>query len=373
MVGATMTSEDDSRQWSVKYRPTSIDDYITTDRIRSQFKSVVAGNAQSVLLTGTTGTGKTTLAFLLAHAITKTEYGSRTPDIIDKNVGENSGKDDMKAIIASARFLPLKAPKKVFIMDEAHLLTGAAASALLKPLEAPQSHVVWVLCTDQPEKLLPTLVNRCLPFTLDMPDPEEMRKMLLRVLKSERVMQKHDVKDRIALCKAVVMASGGIPRAALQLLQTAVASLGDYKNVAELIRGPVLKTPALEVNKAAMKALLAMTKAYSKPSAMKAAITTLRDVDPTALLNCLIWMAELAAYESVTGEQQAPIYQFRKAAKDYDIELDPAPLGMIFSTLVEAKQKVGNFSVSPGGLLFKSMLDLQRRFEAEAARRERRR
>lgn len=156
----------------------------------------------------------TTLARLIAYQINELKYGEPTGDIIELDMGNEGNKEDIKNIINLAQYKPMK-NFKVFILDECHLITKQAASALLKPLEDPPPRTVWICVTDQPEKVLPTIRGRSMIINLVQVPPEALAKRLKMICEKEKITFLND-KHLLTIAKN----ANAQPRAAIGLLQS---------------------------------------------------------------------------------------------------------------------------------------------------------
>lgn len=163
-----------------QYRPRTFDGVIGQEHITTILKNQVASGhiAHAYLFSGTRGTGKTTTARIFARAINCLEpkdgepcgkcsacriSDSENPDIIELDAASNSSVDDIRALVEKARYTPMQLRTKVYIIDEAHSLASSsqAFNALLKTLEEPPTHVVFILATTEPQKLPATIRSRC--------------------------------------------------------------------------------------------------------------------------------------------------------------------------------------------------------------------
>ena len=164
-----------------EYRPETFSEVIGQDHITTILKNQVREGklSHAYLFCGSRGTGKTTSAKILARAVNclSPENGepcrrcdacrltaSGSADVIEIDAASNNGVDDVRALIEQAQFAPLELKYRVFIIDEVHMLSNAAFNALLKTLEEPPAHVLFILATTEPQKLPATIVSRCQRF-----------------------------------------------------------------------------------------------------------------------------------------------------------------------------------------------------------------
>lgn len=165
-----------------KYRPQTFADVVGQDQIVTLLTQAIAQKKPShaYLFCGGRGTGKTTVARIFARDI-----GCTPEDVIEIDAASNRGIDEIRELREAVRSAPFSSPYKVYIVDEAHMLTKEAANALLKTLEEPPSHVIFILATTDPEKLPATIVSRCQKIVFRSPDVGTLAKRLIHVAKSE--------------------------------------------------------------------------------------------------------------------------------------------------------------------------------------------
>ncbi len=165
-----------------KYRPETFSDVVGQDQAVNLLVSSIKQKkiSHAYLFCGGRGTGKTTVARIVARDI-----GCNPEDIIEIDAASNRGIDEIRALRDAVRTSPFSSPYKVYIVDEAHMLTKEAANALLKTLEEPPSHVVFILATTDPEKLPQTIVSRCQKVVFNQPDLKVLADRLISVAEKE--------------------------------------------------------------------------------------------------------------------------------------------------------------------------------------------
>ncbi|OIO19352.1 MAG: hypothetical protein CO029_02405 [Candidatus Magasanikbacteria bacterium CG_4_9_14_0_2_um_filter_41_10] len=220
------------------YRPTTFDDVAYQAHIIDTLKSQVIHNkvGHAYLFAGPRGVGKTTTARILAKAVNlplkegtaefkndsdtaKEIDGSRSIDVIEIDAASNTGVDDVREhIIENARFQPTSMKKKVFIIDEVHMLSNSAFNALLKTLEEPPAHVMFILATTELHKIPETIISRCQVFRFKRVPFEPMKAHLESILTQEKIKVDDDVLARI------INKSDGCVRDAMSLLEQVLAT-----------------------------------------------------------------------------------------------------------------------------------------------------
>lgn len=179
-----------------KYRPQSFRDVLGQEHIVKVLEgSIELGNiSHAYLFSGSRGTGKTSIARIFAKAI-----GSSDNDIYEIDAASNRGIDDIRELREAVSSLPFQSPYKIYIIDEVHMLTKEAFNALLKTLEEPPKHIIFILATTEINKLPETVVSRCQVFTFKKPSHGILKELVLSVAKKEGFKLEPSSADLIAL------------------------------------------------------------------------------------------------------------------------------------------------------------------------------
>lgn len=216
-----------------KYRPTTFAEVRDQEHIVSVLEGAIAKHAlpHALLFSGGRGTGKTTLARIFASAI-----GVKGVDVYEIDAASNRGIDDIRALRDGVHTAPYESPYKVYIIDEVHMLTKEAFNALLKTLEEPPAHVIFILATTEEEKLLDTIISRCQVFRFRTPSRAVLASTVIDTAKQEGFTLTPESANLIAL------AADGSFRDALGVTQKVIiASSGttaDADTVAKIIGAP---------------------------------------------------------------------------------------------------------------------------------------
>jgi len=203
-----------------KYRPQTFEEVIGQEQIvKTLLGAIKAGNVgHAYLFSGSRGTGKTSIARIFARVI-----GAHDDDIYEIDAASNRGVDDIRALRDAVYTMPLHSKYKVYIIDEAHMLTKEAFNALLKTLEEPPKHVVFILATTEEGKLPETVVSRCQSFRFEKPAQSTLKTLVEAVAKKEGYTLEPASADLIALL------GDGSFRDTYGILQKVIAASSDKK------------------------------------------------------------------------------------------------------------------------------------------------
>lgn len=266
-----------------KYRPTKFSEVQDQEHIVAVLEGAIKKNTvpHAMLFSGTRGTGKTTLARIVAKELQTSDV-----DIYEIDAASNRGIDDIRELKEAVHTVPYESTFKVYIIDEVHMLTKEAFNALLKTLEEPPQHVVFMLATTEVEKVIDTILSRCQVFTLRSPSRSVLAETVTNVAKKEGFTLQADAADLIAI------AADGSFRDALGVLQKVILAsgdtIGDADEVAAIIGAP--KTAQLEELLTALQnddtaaALTAVTDAVAGHVEMKLFVRLLLERVRTVML-----------------------------------------------------------------------------------------
>ena len=228
-----------------KYRPTNFDEVVGQTHIIQTLKNAIVQNriAHAYLFCGPRGTGKTSIAKIFAKTLNctnsqdapcgvcencKMAANGSHPDIIEIDAASNNGVDEVRNLIDKVKYAPMQGKYKIYIIDEVHMMTSGAFNALLKTIEEPPAHVIFIFATTEPNKVLPTIIARCQRFDFNKVSMHDIKYRLSVVCKNEGIEI-----DENGLTLIAQLADGGM-RDALSILDQCVAYCSSHIDVNDI-------------------------------------------------------------------------------------------------------------------------------------------
>lgn len=218
-----------------KWRPRDFDSLVGQAHVVKALSHALDNQRlhHAYLFTGTRGVGKTTIARILARAVNCEQGISRTPcgkckacveisqgrfiDLLEVDAATNTRVDEMRALLENAMYAPTAGRYKVYVIDEVHMLSTSAFNAMLKTLEEPPGHVLFILATTDPQKIPATVLSRCLQFALRQLPPDQLADHLAHILSEEQIAFEPGA------LRLLAKAARGSVRDALSLTDQAIA------------------------------------------------------------------------------------------------------------------------------------------------------
>ena len=342
------------KQLTLKYRPKTIEEIIGNAEAKAQVANTIRKkDKHAILLYGPSGCSKTTLARIIANGLTKVPS-----DIVDKNVSDERGINDVRGFIRSSQYLP-QGDFKVFILDEVHELMGQAQSAILKTIEEPEhDRVVWIMCTDRPHQLSGPLLNRLYKIAVEKPTQQELAKLLYRISRKEKSFPNYEEERVKKICMEIAKVSDRVPREALQVLSEIADMQDEFKDWKDLILNGVRNAAEKDVDKIALQIIMCI---YStKQSAefkIKHLFNTLDDKDVWGVTLRLVDIHHhLLKYGA--GVKGGPGYYYAKELGEQDA-VPPLKLGIeIASKLVDIRNTLHTINTGVQNFVIPKLAEL---------------
>lgn len=295
-----------------KYRPAKFGDVIGQDHVvkvlEAEAKS--GGISHAYLFAGTRGTGKTSVARIFANSI-----GTSKNDIYEIDSASNTSVDDIRALNESVFTLPFESKYKVYILDEVHMLSKSASNALLKTLEEPPSHVIFILATTETHKIPETVLSRCEVYNFKKPSQEVLKKVVINTVKKEG----SSIDD--ASAELIAILGDGSFRDTLGIVQKVLSFSKDKKVSEEEVR-LVTGAPAVELVHGVISSI-ADKNLDTALSAVKKAVS--QNIDMSVFLKLILHtvratlLVRFGAGHIVEGDLSESEYKFVNQYRDSNV------------------------------------------------------
>lgn len=320
-----------------KYRPKQFSDIVSQKHIVRTLSNAILYNriGQAYLFTGSRGTGKTTMARIFANTVNcsapvqknKDDYlapcskcancknfqDNNSPDIIEIDAASNTGVDNIRELRETAKLSPLQGKYKIYIIDEVHMLSQGAFNALLKILEEPPKHIIFILATTEIHKVPETIISRCQRFDFSKFDIEEIVFKLSAIAKSEKIKIDNDALELIA-----VSAEGGMRDAESILEQIITLEKNNINSatVAEILgissNESIEKLTSLIFDKKTAEAFLLVNKIYKEGTNLELFTKNWLDYLRKIMILGVDDQMDKKIFAKMTKEQKEKILTFAK-------------------------------------------------------------
>lgn len=332
-----------------KYRPNNFDKIVGQIEIRKALKNAIINNtfSHAYLFSGPRGTGKTSIAKIFAKAINCINLDKGNPcnecascqeinragavDVFEIDAASNNGVDEIREIRNNVQLLPTMTKYKVYIIDEIHMLTNSAFNALLKTLEEPPQHVVFILATTESHKIPATIISRCQQYNFRKISKVELENNIINIL------QKEEIKYDLAAIKEIALLADGSARDSLSILEQVI--MFSDRNVTlenvNIIFATVSKTIKLKLLKDILEyktteVLMASKKIYQAGSDFEILTLNLLDI-----------LKEIFEFKQTNNSIFLNLLS-EEQAKEFAEQLSSKELIMLLDLFTEAASKMRN-------------------------------
>lgn len=326
------------------YRPHSFETVVGQKHIIQTLQNALKTNKMShaYLFCGPRGTGKTTVAKLVAKSVNclnpekapcnecehcRTIQNGTHPDVIEIDAASNNGVDEIRDLIEKVKYAPIQAKYKVYIVDEVHMLSQGAFNALLKTLEEPPSHVIFILATTEPHKVLPTIISRCQRYDFVRVNRKDIQMRIEEVLKAEKIEYELEAIRLISQ-----LADGGV-RDALSILEQCIAYSGN-----NLLAEHVNDIYGIATTQDKLKLLHAIITVDVALLMQEIEIITRKNIDIRRLTNDLMELLKESVVYSFTQDEKLITKLNVEEAKQLGVIPNDVALSMI-EDLMETSEK----------------------------------
>lgn len=328
-----------------KYRPVSFDGVAGQKPIVKTLQNAVRQHriAHAYLFCGPRGTGKTSIAKIFAkmlnceseehapcgecHNCVEFQNGSH-PDIIEIDAASNNGVEEVRNLIEKVKYAPIEGKYKVYIIDEVHMMSAGAFNALLKTIEEPPEHVIFIFATTEPHKVLPTIISRCQRFDFNKVSVSDMVERLDYVLEQEKIHMEPDAVRLVA-----TLSEGGM-RDALSILDQCIAYAQDNITTEDVNTIYGITTPAEK----GMLLSHVLDREYTELVEQIEALSE-RGIDIRRLTADLIDLLKDSLVYSYTGDQTLVADVYLNVIKDSLADVPEARRLQMIDVLMETMEK----------------------------------
>lgn len=354
-----------------KYRPKSIEDFIGQEHIHKQYKGWLKTKTfpSVIMISGHLGSGKTTFAGIIGKTINcdtldacgecsscKAFDSGMHPDIHTYDMGSDHGKVDGAQKIIESSSLSALYNRRVFILDEMHLMSSQAESKFLIPFEKPAPHTVWIVVSTDPQKIKPTILSRCVKLPVNPIDPEVIADRLQVLAKKEKILpkDKKELKAARAAIETIAEYSGGQMRGAIGLFQTVYSSvLGGEEFNKELVLNMAASDP--DVNLGDMAVNLAFS--FLKMDLIDTIKFIRSSGDIRGLLHKTRWLLHyvLGNVAGTNKFQTTELRKFMELGKKEKLKTNPLSIIYLQKALCDIELAINSSSI-PADVMFENTI-----------------